>query len=293
MIISASRRTDIPAFYAEWFMNRIRAGYCLVPNPFNAAQVSRIPLKPGDVDCIVFWTRNPRPLMGSLAELDGAGIPYYFQFTIMDNPRDLDPKCPPAAEAVRTFRELSLLAGADRVVWRYDPVVVSDRTGAGFHIEKFRQIAAELRGYTKRVVISIVDRYKPAVGRLKELERAGWRFADGVERRLEEFVPDMVETAGRYGMEIVSCAEPVDLTQYGVRAGSCIDGELIAGIAGRTATFRKDRNQRDACGCVVSRDIGMYDSCPCNCLYCYATRSTGAVERNLARHDPGSPMLIG
>src|SRR5512135_950390 len=128
MIISASRRTDIPAFYSRWFMNRVRAGYCTVPNPFNANQVKRISLLPEEVDVIVFWTRNPRPLFPFLKELDVRGVRYYFQFTLLDNPRSIDPKTPPAESALQTFRALSEQVGPARVIWRYDPLVLSQIT---------------------------------------------------------------------------------------------------------------------------------------------------------------------
>lgn len=160
MIISASRRTDIPAFYAAWFMNRVRAGYCTVPNPFNRNQISYISLCPQDVDVIVFWTRNPRPLFTALDELDSQGYRYYLQFTVMDNPRIIDPKSPPVAIAIKTFKALAERVGSDRVIWRYDPIVLSAVTDPAFHLSCYTTIAKQLRGYTTRSVISVMDVYK-------------------------------------------------------------------------------------------------------------------------------------
>ena len=137
MIIGASRRTDIPAFYAEWMLHRLRAGYCTVANPYNRNQVSRISLRPEDVDAIVFWTRNPRPLMRYIPELDSQGYRYYFQFTILGYPREIDHKSPPAAAAVQTFRELSERLGPTRVIWHYDPIVFTGLTPPAFHRENF------------------------------------------------------------------------------------------------------------------------------------------------------------
>ena len=151
MIISASRRTDIPAFYAEWMVRRLREGYCTVPNPFNRNQVSRISLRPEDVDAIVFWTRNPRPLMPYLDELDSRGYRYYFQFTILGYPREIDPKSPPAATAVEAFCELAERLGPRRVIWRYDPIVFTGITPPAFHQENFQRLAESLRGHTRRV----------------------------------------------------------------------------------------------------------------------------------------------
>ena len=188
-IISASRRTDIPAFYAEWMVHRLREGYCTVPNPFNRNQVSVISLRPEDVDVIVFWTRNPRPLMPYLEELDSRGYRYYFQFTILGYPREIDRKSPPVAAAVQTFRELSERLGPSRVIWRYDPIVFTGLTPPAFHRENFQRLAESLRDRTRRSVVSIVDMYRKTESRMRDLEgtpaavqplrRRGVRAADG------------------------------------------------------------------------------------------------------------------
>ena len=296
MIISASRRTDIPAFYAAWFMNRVRAGFCTVPNPFNRNQVSRISLAPHDVDVIVFWTRNPRPLLASLDELDARGYRYYFQYTILDNPRQLDARTPPVEAAIETFRTLSARIGSERVIWRYDPIVLSSLTDAEFHQKRYAWIAAQLQGYTTRSVISILDIYRKAERRLHALAAHGVTIPDQTPEQItgfDELMCNLVETATRCGMEIVSCAEEIDLTGYGVRPGKCIDDELIERIFRLRLELKKDPGQREACGCVLSRDIGMYDSCLFGCQYCYATSSFARAAENHAAHDPLSPSLIG
>ena len=177
MIISASRRTDIPAFYAPWFMNRMRAGYCTVPNPFNRSQVSRISLRPEDVDVIVFWTRNPRPLLPALDELDDRGYRYYFQYTLLDNPRTLDPKSPPVDAAIATFQTLAERIGPARVIWRYDPSVLSSATGADFHLERYARIAAALRQGVKTWE-QIPDAMLSEEACAEHVREAGWRLAD-------------------------------------------------------------------------------------------------------------------
>ncbi|HAJ38211.1 MAG TPA: hypothetical protein DCL15_21265 [Chloroflexi bacterium] len=294
MIISASRRTDIPAFYATWFMHRVRAGFCTTPNPFNANQVNYVSLRPEDVDAIVFWTRNPRPLLSALDELDARGYRYYFQFTLLDYPRQLDPHTPPAAAAIATFRRLADRIGPERVIWRYDPIVLSSITNADFHQERFAWIAAQLRGYTTRSVISLVDIYRKAARRMQSLAVQGVTFPDQALTSLPEFaalMQNLVATAQQNGMEIVSCAEEIDLTGYGVRPGKCIDEELLARVFGLQLARRKDPGQRAACGCVVSRDIGMYDSCLFGCQYCYATNSFTRAAANYAAHDPQATSL--
>lgn len=296
MIISASRRTDIPAFYAKWFMNRICAGYCIVPNPFNHKQISYISLHPQDVDVIVFWTRNPRPLFRALDELDASGYHYYFQFTIMDNPRLIDPKSPPVDAAIKTFKELADRVGADRVIWRYDPIVISTVTDAYFHQNCYTRIAEQLRGYTMRSVVSVMDVYKKAEKRLRSLTEQGVRIPDQSADQLPNFAELMhglAETARQNKMEIVSCAEELNLTKYDIKPGKCVDDEYIARIFNLPIKPKKDPSQRTACGCVISRDIGMYDSCLFGCQYCYATSSFERAATNHAAHDPRSPSLLG
>ena len=203
MIISASRRTDIPAFYAEWLIRRLRAGYCTVPNPLNRNQVSRISLRPEDVDVIVFWTRNARPLMTYLEELDSRGYRYYFQYTIVGNPWEIDPKSPPVATAVQTFCELSEQLGPNRVIWRYDPIVFTDLTPPAFHRENFQRIAESLRNRTRRSVVSIVDMYRKTESRMKDLEGtpAAVRLCDCGE--FQCLMRDLADLARINGMDIV------------------------------------------------------------------------------------------
>lgn len=295
MIISASRRTDIPAFYTPWFIRRVRAGYCTVPNPFNRNQVSYVSLKPEDVDVIVFWTRNPAPLIPYLDELDARGLRYYFQYTVLDNPRALDPKSPPLPAALKTFRRLAERIGPQKVIWRYDPIVFTPHTEAEFHRDAFARIAAALRGFTQRVVISVMDRYPKAEKRLATLEAHGFPLNEALTQTpaFEALMRDLVAIATENGMEIVSCAEDLDLTPYGVRPGKCVDDDYIRRVFGLEVTHKKDPHQREACGCVVSKDIGAYDTCLFGCQYCYATRSFDRARQQHAAHNPESPSLIG
>jgi len=295
MIISASRRTDIPAFYAPWFMNRIRSGWCAVPNPFNRRQVSRISLRPADVDVIVFWTRNPRPLLPHLAELDARGYRCYFQYTLLDNPRAVDPKTPPADAAIAAFQELAAHVGPQRVIWRYDPIVLSDATGVDYHLERFARIAAALQGHTPRAVISVMDVYRKIAPRLRGLAAQGIELGAGPAEETPGFatlMQGLAALAARHGMEIQSCAEEIDLTGYGIAPGKCIDDGYIRRVFGLELDLKKDPSQRAACGCVASRDIGMYDTCLFGCAYCYATSSFARAAVHHAAHDPAGEALI-
>jgi len=292
LIISASRRTDIPAIYSKWFINRIRAGFCTVPNPFNPDQISNVSLEPENVDLIVFWTRNPKPLIPHLKELNARGYSYYFLYTLMDNPRILDPKSPSPEISLDTFRKLSDHIGPDKMIWRYDPIVLSNVTDIEFHKQRFELIADNLRGHTFRCIISFVDIYRKIEGRLKRLNDEGFLFREWNDMNLSEILNSMVGIAGNNGIEIRSCASKKDLTSFGTPAGKCIDDIYIADVFKKHLYLKKDHSQRKNCNCVSSKDIGMYDSCIYGCRYCYATTSFERARLNHKRHNPDSPSLI-
>ncbi|NLE77441.1 MAG: DUF1848 domain-containing protein, partial [Chloroflexi bacterium] len=255
-----------------------------------------VSLQPHDVEAMVFWTRHPRHLLAHLDELDRRDYCYYFQYTLMDNPRALEPHTPPAETAIRSFRELAQHVGADRVIWRYDPIVFSNATDLEFHTAAYRRLAEALRGCTKRSVISIMDLYGKARPRLLGLAGAGIRVQadEGAVRALTaELAPRLADTAAANGMEIVSCAETLDLRPFGVRPGACVDADYLARVLGVSVAAKKDPAQREACGCVSSRDIGMYDSCLFGCRYCYAVASFLRARANRLAHDPLSPSLLG
>lgn len=297
MIISASRRTDIPAFYAQWFVNRVRARYCAVPNPFNPQQVTRVSLAPADVDAVVFWTRNPRPLLRHLDELDDRGYRYYFQFTLLRNPRWLDQNGPVFRGALDTFRRLADRIGPGRVIWRYDPIVFTSQTMVQFHVDAFGEIAAALRGSTRRAVISVMTPYRKVQRRLDALEReTGVRLAlDDRQRKscVENLARQFQQIAAANDMALVSCADETGLARYGVEAGKCVDDRLLRELFSLDVPGTKDPGQRPACGCVPSRDIGMYDTCLFGCVYCYATSHFARARENYRLHNPESPSLVG
>ncbi|OQW98787.1 MAG: hypothetical protein BWK74_03770, partial [Desulfobacteraceae bacterium A6] len=228
MIISASRRTDIPAFYSKWFMNRVRAGFCTVPNPFNPNQISNISLAPENVDLFVFWTRNPKPLIPHLKELNTRGYSYYFLFTLMDNPRILDPKPPSLEISLDTFRKLSDHIGPEKMIWRYDPIVLSNVTDIEFHKKLFEFITDKLRGHTFRSIISFVDIYRKMEGRLKKLGDEGFVLQKCDDYNLYDLLIPLVRIADNNGIEIRSCASKKDLTGFGIPAGKCIDDIYIS-----------------------------------------------------------------
>lgn len=279
-IISASRRSDIPAFHADWFMERVREGSFLRINPFNPRQTKEVSLAPGEVDAIVFWSKNPRPLLSHLDELDSRGFRYYVQFTLNPYGHDFEPGLPPLQERIDTFRELAGRIGPKRVVWRYDPVILSSVTPVAWHLESLEELAAALRGATERLVISFLDFYGKARGRLERLRRSrGISCSDvtlpGMEPELERLAAGIGTIGASYGLGVFSCAEDVHLERFGIGHGSCIDGDLIRELWGGVGRFRRDKKQRPACRCALSVDMGVYDSCGYGCLYCYARRGEG------------------
>ena len=240
MILSVSRRTDIPNYYADWFYNRLQEGFLCVRNPMNAHQVSRISLSPAVVDGIVFWTKNPAGLLSRLDEL--GAYPYYVQFTLTGYGRDVEPGLPDKRGVlIPVFRELAAITGPRRVIWRYDPVFISDRYTAAYHRKAFAEIAAALSGYTERVVISFLDYYKKT-----ERNTAALHIARISEKEMSALAGAFAAVARTYGMEITSCAEPYDLQRVGVKQGSCIDKALLEDVIGRRLTGGKDKSQRPA-----------------------------------------------
>lgn len=293
MIISASRRTDIPAFYTDWFMNRVSDEYLLLKNPFNAHQVRRVSLSPRDVDLIVFWTRNAEKLIPRLAELDAKGFHYYFQYTINAYVRSIDKSVPNPWKAIKTFVRLSDLIGPKKVVWRYDPILVSNFSSIDEHKRVFEKLAGALAGHTERVVVSFVDIYKKTatnIGRIPNISVVQDFASSDKAYVLAKFMSDI---AKQCGMSIQSCAEEIDLQQQGIGHGKCIDDELIRDLFSIGVSSKKDKGQRLPCGCIESVDIGQYNTCLHGCQYCYATTNQSLAHRNFERHNPLSPFLVG
>lgn len=295
MIISASRRTDIPAFYADWFMNRLREGFCLVRNPFNPQSVSRVSLAPPEVDAIVFWSKDPAPMLGRLEELDRRGYRYYFLYTLTGYPPCIEPGVPPLARGLETFSALSGRLGPGRVIWRFDPILLSTATPEQWITDNFGLIASRLQGRTERVIMSFTHFYgkvKRRLGRLKEERGIECCDAASDPELAGRIASRLAGIARGHGMRVFSCAQKMDLSAFGVQAGSCVDAGLINSLFGTGLSASKDRSQRKECGCAESRDIGQYDTCLHGCLYCYASHGGQAAVRKAAGHDPRGPFLM-
>lgn len=287
MILSVSRRTDIPNYYSEWFFNRLKEGFLYVRNPMNFHQISEIKISPDVVDCIVFWTKNPLPMMERLDELEAYN--YYFQFTLTGYGNDVERNLPNKKTLViPVFQELSNRIGKEKVVWRYDPIFFCNRYNAKYHLKAFRSIAEALSGYTEKCVISFLDIYPKNKKNMDDL--LSYDLSDS---ELREFAKELSNIAKENHIKIGSCAEKIDLDEYGIIHNSCIDKELIEKIIGCKLKINKDKNQRIECGCVESVEVGTYNTCKNGCVYCYANYSAKSVESNFQKYDPLSPLLCG
>ena len=280
MILSVSRRTDIPAFYFDWFLRRLREGSLLVEHPRNPTRLSRVMLTPDVVDGMVFWSKNPAPMLPHLEELNQRGIPFYLQFTLTPSGPPWEPHFPSLPARVRAFQQLSIALGPQRVIWRYDPIILDQAHPVSWHLAQFTALYQQLHGFTRRCVISFVDPYRHLRGRfsapsLQEI----FQLAEGFSR---------IARGG--SMELVTCSELVDLSSFGIGHGACIDPALVEELLGCPIRAKKDRTQRPACGCMESIDVGSYNTCPGGCAYCYAVNSAAVLQR-IRLYDPQSPAL--
>lgn len=288
MIISASRRTDIPAFYSDWLLHRLKEGYCYVKNPYHAKRVSIIPLTPDKVDCIVFWTKNAAPILEKLTCITEMGYPFYFQFTITGYDQTVEKGLPPKAQLLDTFKRLSDKIGARRIIWRYDPIFITPKFTVAHHLETYAKMASVLEGYTERSVFSYIDFY-PQRGK----SAASMGISPLEQTMMHQLAAGFSKIAYAHRMQLFTCAEEIDLSVYKIKHAACIDQALIASILDCSLKVERDKNQRPFCSCIESVDIGSYNSCAHQCTYCYATGSLAAVTREMQNHVITSPLLIG
>ncbi len=286
MIVSASRRTDLPAFYSGWLLNRLHEGYALARNPLNAKQIRRVDLSPDAVDGLVLWSKNPAPLLPHLNALKP--FAFYFQFTLNPYDRDIEPRVPPLNERVDTLLRLSDMVSPYRVVWRYDPVLLSPNHSMGYHVDRFGELAQRLSGHVAQVMFSFLDIYKKI-----EKQLAFQRIEPPNDDLKRVIAAEFAAIAKQHHLPIAGCCEPAIAAVPGIEPGRCIDAERLSGIAGRSIQAKRDPSQRPGCACAQAVDIGAYDCCVHGCVYCYANRSAAYVQLRAATHNQTSAILIG
>ena len=286
-IISVSRRTDIPAFYSEWFFNRVEKGFVQVKKQVGAKTAKKVLLGVKDVLCFVFWTKNPGPMLDKLHLLNEQGYQYYFQFTLTPYSKDIESNLPPKGKIIKTFINLSKKIGKQKVIWRYDPILLNNEIDVDYHKKYFEEFAEKLQGYTKKCIISFIDSHQISKDNKNRLKLV--KIDDETMMELGKIIH---EIGKKYDITIETCAEKIDLTQIGISSAKCIDERLIGEILDRKLSIGKDRSQRKMCKCVTSIDIGTDNTCLHECLFCYATKNQAMARFNNNMHNKNSPLLI-
>jgi hypothetical protein len=290
MIISASYKTDIPTFYGDWFMNRLRAGYCKVLNPYNR-QIGRVSLKPDDAQGIVFWTKNVGPFIRQLGEVRRSGFPFVIQHTINAYPRVLEEAVVDAAKSVEHVRRLAEEYGPRVCVWRYDTLIESSVTSRDFHVRTFSRLAKELQGATDEVVISFVHLYNKTLRNMNRAADAkGFTWSDPSDDWKRNLLIELTEIAAGSRFKLTVCSQPQFIVP-GSGEARCVDAVRLNEIGG-TACKAKLKGNRKECGCYEARDIGEYDTCPHGCVYCYAVKNRDLALERFRQHDPDSEFLF-
>lgn len=286
MIIQTGMRTDIPAFYSKWLLNRIKEGFVLVRNPYNPIQVTKYRLTPDVVDLIAFCTKNPAPMLPHMDALKAYG--QYWFITITPYGKDIEPNVPDKEKVMEDFKKLSGIVGVDSMGWRYDPIFIDQKHSVKWHISEFEKMAENLSGYTKSCVISFIDIYKkvernfPSAGEVSKADRIGIGKA-------------FIRIGAKYGMTIRPCAEGDELAAYGADCSGCMTVNTFetALHAYLDVPKRKSNQRNGQCACLLGVDIGAYDTCGHLCKYCYANTNVAFVKENMRKHDPLSPFLLG
>lgn len=291
MIISASYKTDIPAFYGEWFRNRLQADFCRVVNPFNRNHHYKVSLARSDVDGFVFWTKNLGPFLDTLDEVHRRGFPFVVQYTINGYPRSLESRVVDSTRSVEHMRLIAEEYGQRVAVWRYDTIIFSSLTPAEFHKANFEALARELAGTTDEVVVSFMQIYKKTQG---NMDRASseheFEWEDPSPAVKRSLLADLIIIAEQHGMKLTICTQP-NLVVPGASEARCVDAMRLMDIGGRN--FRVHlKGMRKGCGCFNAKDIGDYDTCPHGCVYCYAVRNRKLALARYQAHDPKGEFLF-
>lgn len=284
MILHTGNRTDIPAFYTEWFVNRLKEGYVMVRNPYNPEQITKYLLSPKVVDAIAFCTKNPAPMLPYMDLLKDYG--QYWFVTITPYGKEIEPKVPEKEKVMEAFKELSEIVGINAIGWRYDPIFISDDYTVKRHIEDFENMANTLSGYTNTCVISFIDLYKKVLRNFPEVREV--RKEDRIT-----LAKEFVSIGDKYNMKIVACAEGTELETYGVDCSGCMTVPVFEKAINCSLQVPKIKGARPECGCLLGCDIGAYNTCGHLCKYCYANYDAHTVIHNMKRHNPKSPLLLG
>lgn len=286
MILFVSGRCDIPAFFSNWFFHRLDAGFVDVRNPFNPHQISRIPLKESTIDVIIFCTKNPIPMLPRLHEIP---FPYIFHITLTPYHKDIEKSVANKKNIIEAIKTMSNQIGKDRVIVRYDPILLNDVYTIDYHTRAFQRMCEQLHSHIHTIIISFVDMYKNTKTNMRKM-----KLQEISEQDMMEIGKRFGTIADRYHMKVQTCAEQIDLRAYGIRQGECMNLEDISKAIGHTFEPPKGKGVRnELCGCLASVDIGDYNCCPHECLYCYANYDAKCIHDRVLLHDELSSVLLG
>ena len=289
MIISASRRTDLPAFFSTWFMRQLKKGIFICPDPFNNTRARRLSFTPDDIECLVFWTKDPRPMLALIKKEPHkllAAYHYYFHFTLNPYGTDLEKGAGDKDALVECFLRLSDLLGPERLIWRYDPIILSEKYSQDFHVKAFEKMAKRFAGH--QCVISFLDFYQKVKNNLAGQNVYGW-----CPGQREDLAQKFSTIAQSFNIRLGSCAEDIDLRPFGLSPSACIDRQLIENLLGEKLKKLALPKNRPHCLCLPSFDVGLYNTCPQGCLYCYANQNQFSAEKNYRKHDSVSDLILG
>lgn len=284
MILNTGLRTDIPGFFSEWFYNRIDDGFVYVRNPYAKNQIYSYRLDPELIDCIIFCTKNPKPMFENLEKIDKFN--QYWHITITPYEKEIEPNVPPMNDVLESFKYLSKKLGKENVTLRYDPIFINEKYTLEKHIESFEYIINSLSGYTTEAIISFIDLY----------EKTKRNFPKAKEVTKDERLKigkEFARIGNENNIRIKTCVEGTELDKFGIDSSGCMTKEVIERAINKNLNVPKQKARNGECYCLLNNDIGEYNTCDHGCLYCYANSNKRLVKRNLKLHDPKSPILIG
>lgn len=284
MIINTGCRTDIPAYFSEWFFNRIKEGYVYVRNPYYKNQVMKYKLTPDVVDCLSFCTKNPAPMLPRIHEIDG--FRQFWFVTITPYGKEIEPNVPDKEKVMKDFKKLSDIIGVEKIGWRYDPIFITDRYTLKSHIDNFENMAATLSGYTHDCVISFIDLYEKTKRNFPGVKVVTSEEGNTIAR-------EFVRIGKKYDIQIKTCVEGQELSKHGVDCSGCMTKPVIEKAIGVSLKLHQKKSTRGGCNCLLGNDIGVYNTCGHACVYCYANYDRKTVIDNMKQHNPKSPFLIG
>lgn len=285
MIVNVGGRTDIVNYYSEWLMNRIAEGFAYSRNPLFPNNVSKISLKPENVDCLMFCSKNYKPMLKYMEEINNK-YRIICHYTITAYDKDVEPNVPDIDTSIKTLIELSKIIGKEKVLWRYDPILLTKKYTIERHLQTFENMAKQIAPYVQRCIFSFVEMYKKLDYNMPEI--IPFKESDKIE-----ILKGIGEISKKYNLYTQTCGTNENNEKYGIHVSGCTTTEILEKANNIKYKNIKAKPMRKGCNCIPSRDIGAYDTCLNGCKYCYANRRPELAIENIKQHDKNSPLLLG